>query len=130
MKKAEELYMNPFMQYDYTPIINNFGEIILREDEDGYHGDTHVVIKSDNKFGYLVFGWGSCSGCDRLQACETYEDIQELMDSLYNDIKWFESFNSLKEYINNDSIQELKYYYYTRVFNSFRNKLNNVYIEI
>ena len=126
MKKAEDLYAEPFMQWDYTPIINNFGEVILREDEDDYQGDTHVVIKSDNKFGYLVFGWGSCSGCDRLQACSTYEDIQELMDSLHNDIKWFESLESLKEYINNDSIQELKYYYHTEVFHIFKNKLNNV----
>ena len=126
MKKAEELYTDPFMQCDYTPIINNFGEVILREDEDDYQGDTHAVIKSDNKFGYLVFGWGSCSGCDSLQACETYEEIQELMDSLYNDIKWFESFNSLKEYINNDDIQELKYHYHNEVFHEFKNKLNKI----
>ena len=126
MKKAEELYTDPFMQCDYTPIINNFGEVILREDEDDYQGDTHAVIKSDNKFGYLSFGWGSCSGCDSLQACETYEEIQELMDSLYNDIKWFESFNSLKEYINNDDIQELKYNYHTEVFHEFKNKLNKI----
>lgn len=124
MKKAEELYTDPYMPCDYTPILNNFGEVILQEDEDGYQGDSYVVLKSDNKFGYLVFGWGSCSGCDMLQACKTYEDIQEIIDLLYNDIKWFESFGALKEYINNDSIQELKYYYHTKVFHKFKNKLN------
>lgn len=126
MKKAEELYTDPFMPCDYTPILNNFGEVILREDEDNYQGDTHAVIKSDNKFGYLAFGWGSCSGCDRLQACDTYEDIQELMDSLYHDIKWFESLESLKEYVNDDSIQELKYHYHTEVFHKFKNRLDNI----
>ena len=126
MKTAKELYKDKGYWYDYQPMLEEFGEILVQVDEDNYQGDTFVVIKSDNKFGYLVFGWGSCSGCDRLQACNTYEEIQELMDSLYNDIKWFESLNSLKEYINDDSIQELKYHYHTEVFTNFKNKLNSV----
>ena len=37
----------------------------------------------------LSLGWGSCSGCDALQACSTISEVQDLMDNLQNSIMWF-----------------------------------------
>lgn len=77
--------------YDYTPMIESFGKVIAREYENDYQGDTWVLlVGSYGKYGYLCFGWGSCSGCDALQGCNTIEDVQELSDDLYN-AKWFDS---------------------------------------
>ena len=100
MKTAIELYPDESTEFgllisDYDPIVLNIGDVALRVDDDDYQGDSRVIyIEPDGRVGYLNFGWGSCSGCDSLQACDSYEDVQELMDKLLSDIKWFDSSES------------------------------------
>jgi len=38
---------------DYTPIIQSFGHIIVRTDEDGYQGDTFVLLGKDDRYGLM-----------------------------------------------------------------------------
>ncbi|QSQ10590.1 hypothetical protein H0A61_03000 [Koleobacter methoxysyntrophicus] len=84
---------------DYRPLLESFGyKILLQVDDDGYQGDTRVLFKDGNRYGLLIFGWGSCSGCDALQACSSYEEIDELRQQLHNDIKWGTA-EELLEYI-------------------------------
>ena len=126
MKKAEEIYENDrFSWYDYQPMLDEFGEILIQVDEEAYQGDSFLIYKNDNKYGFLTFGWGSCSGCDALQACDTIDEVQELMDSLYNAIKWFDSLQELKCYISDYSIVELQWYFYSDTFKEFREKVLN-----
>lgn len=73
---------------DYQPLIGSFGEILLQVDDKDYQGDTRVILKRGDEYGLLIFGWGSCSGCDALQACDTYQDIENLRTGLESDIKW------------------------------------------
>jgi hypothetical protein len=76
---------------DYRPLIDSFGFTTLVEVHDNdYQGDSRYLLKDliTGHIGYLQFGWGSCSGCDSLQACSTWEDIQELRESLYLSILW------------------------------------------
>lgn len=99
MKTAQEMYP----QYadeasgfygpgDYGPIIESCGEVIVRTDDDDYQGDTYVLIRgADGSFGYLVIGWGSCSGCDALQACSTFGEIDELAKSIRDSVRWFDT---------------------------------------
>lgn len=97
MKTAKEIYGDePRYWYDYQPMLDEFGNIVLQCDEDDYRGDSFIIYEKDGKYGYLTFGWGSCSGCDALQACDTIDEVQELMDGLYSDIIWFESLEALK----------------------------------
>jgi hypothetical protein len=95
MKTAKDLYQNPgdvyFFPSDYQPMLAEFGEILVQVDDDGYQGDSRVLYRDGLRFGYLCFGWGSCSGCDALQACDTVQEVQELMDELRDSIKWFDS---------------------------------------
>ena len=90
---VRELYKgeNPSWLYDYQPMIDAFGKVAIQVDDDAFQGDTRVLYDNDGKIGFLIFGWGSCSGCDALQACVTFYDVQELCDELQNDIKWFDS---------------------------------------
>src|SRR5215471_19939865 len=91
MKPAKELYpqcQKEVGEYfsspnDYTPIINELGNVVLRSDDDDYHGNTFVLLYK-NIFGYVFvqIGWGSCSGCDALQACESYTDVDALAKSI------------------------------------------------
>ena len=120
MKTAKELYKDKVCWYDYQPILEEFGEILVQVDEDNYQGDSYLLYKKDNQYGFLVFGWGSCSGCDALQACSSIDEVQELMNQLYSDIKWFDSLEGVKEYLSKDSIQELKYYYTSKEFKQFK----------
>lgn len=123
MKTAKELYEDKEYWYDYQPMLEEFGEILVQVDEDNYQGDSYLLYKKDNQYGFLVFGWGSCSGCDALQACNNIDEVQELMDQLYNDIKWFDSLEEVKEYLSNVDIQELKYYYRTTEFKQFKKQV-------
>ena len=102
MKKANEIY-NTYETwwYDYQPMLNEFGEIILQIDEQGYQGDSFVIYRDNNRYGYLTFGWGSCSGCDALQGCNSIDEVQDLMNDLYDSIIWFDSLSELKSYFEN-----------------------------
>lgn len=77
---------------DYGPLLDSFGYLeLLRVDDRDYQGDSRVIYQSANRIGFLQFGWGSCSGCDALQACNSMKEIDDLRTSLHDSIKWFDS---------------------------------------
>ena len=91
-KTAKELY-NEDARYwsSYHPMLSSFGNVLIQVDDDDWQGDSRVLYKDGDRYGYLQFGWGSCSGCDSLQACRNLEEVQNLMDNLRSQIKWFGS---------------------------------------
>ena len=98
MSIARALYDTCSFESDYGPIINHFGEVLLRGDVGDYQGSSFIVY---DDYSLLEFGWGSCSGCDALQSCDTFEEIDELIDSLEGDILRFSSKEIFIKYINN-----------------------------
>lgn len=91
--------------YDYQPMLDAFGKIVIQIDDDDYQGDSRLLYDENGKIGFLTFGWGSCSGCDALQACGTLDEVQELCDGLQNDIKWFDDKKQALEYFTNHDWQ-------------------------
>ena len=89
---------------DYTPILKSFGKILLQVDDEDYSGDSRVLYEfPDGTYGYLQFGWGSCSGCDALQACDNPEEVEDLIDMLQASIKHFDSAEEgLKYFLEHD----------------------------
>lgn len=85
----------------YEDLYKQFGTPLVEVEIGSYQGDTLVVLENEGKYGYLTFGWGSCSGCDALRACEDFDDLQELSDHLESSIKWFDSKEELKKWVNN-----------------------------
>jgi hypothetical protein len=83
---------------EYQPMLNAFGKIVLQVDDIAYQGDSRVLYDNDGEIGVLIFGWGSCSGCDALQACNSLEDVQELCNELQDSIRWFDDKQSALEY--------------------------------
>lgn len=73
---------------DYIPLIDSMGDVLAQWDENDYQGDSVVVLSRQGQFGVLVFGWGSCSGCDALQACGTWEEVNDLRRELFDSIRW------------------------------------------
>lgn len=93
-------------------------EIFDYENEDNYQGDSWYLFKKGNKYGYLVFGWGSCSACDALQACNNFNDLKELLETLVSKIIWKSKEEMLEYFITKD--WELEYYGTLPEFNSFK----------
>ena len=142
MKTAKELYPDCILEYndytkmltgkfdywseafDYQPMLENFGEILIQIDDKDYQGDSRVLLKNNNKYGILLFGWGSCSGCDSLQGCNSYEEIDDLIKDLYNDIIWFESLEDCKNWVKNRD-WELQYSYHCDETKEFIEKVVN-----
>lgn len=110
--------------WDYTPIINALGDVILRVDEDDYQGDTWVLLRSkeNDKYGFLNFGWGSCCGCDALQACNSYAELQELIDQLEQTTIWFDSAASALIFFQQHDWKG-DYCWHSKDFHTFLNKV-------
>lgn len=123
------VYLYPEIETDdyfstgsYQTIIEYFGEVIIQVCDSDYQGDTRVLLKRNGQYGILIFGWGSCSGCDALQACSDIHSLNELIDRLDNDIKWFDTVEQVKEYINSED-RELSYYWHEDEWESFKNQI-------
>lgn len=126
MKSAKELYsperVENYGVWDYNPMLEEFGNIIIKIDECGYQGDSFILYKNGDKYGFLMFGWGSCSGCDALQGCNNIKEVQELMDNLYNSIQWFDDLKSVKSYFEIKD-WDLSWVGYSQAFKDFKEKV-------
>jgi hypothetical protein len=132
MKTAKELYPEYWEDEkrtgsfygpgDYQPIINELGRVLIQVDDNDYQGDSRVLYQKDDKYGFLIFGWGSCSGCDALQACENINQIQDLINGLENKIKWFDSLYELQKYFS-EKDWELDYSWHSDKWKDFVSKV-------
>ena len=106
--KANQLYPEYKGGYgpgSYQPIIDDLGSILLQVDDEDYQGDSRVLIQKDEKYGILIFGWGSCSGCDALQACESVSELDELIEQIQSSVKWFDNSAECLHYFQNHDWQ-------------------------
>ncbi len=89
-------------QSEYSRLIDSMEvETIVKVDEEAYQGDSWALLRGqDGRLGYLQFGWGSCSGCDALQGCDTPEEVVKLRDELYASIKWFSTIAETKAFFD------------------------------
>ena len=85
----------------YDAIVAAFGHEILTKKEVGsYQGDTFYVLRDGDLFGWLTVGWGSCSGCDALQGCDSYQEVADLSNRIEDCIIWKDSRGELLSYLN------------------------------
>ena len=91
-------------EHGYQPIINHIGSPLIQVDQDDYQGDTWVLY-GPKRWGYLVVGWGSCSGCDALQACSTLEELEKLIHDITESVRWFDSKDDARKFFNDHDWQ-------------------------
>lgn len=89
-----------FSRPSYFEIVSKFGNIEIQTHDKDYQGDSFYLLKRGSEYGYLAISWGSCSGCDALQACESYEELQNLVSKLEVSIVWQESIEKMKDWVN------------------------------
>lgn len=102
--KAKTLYPEYDGGYgpcNYQPIIDDLGTVLVQVDDNDYQGDSRVLLQKDSKFGILIFGWGSCSGCDSLQACDSLDDLEKEIEHIQSATKWFDSAIDCLHYLDN-----------------------------
>ena len=95
-------------------------EVVVHAQEDDYQGcSTFIAKDSNNKYYYYSYSWGSCSGCDALQAeggealVSEYVPIQldedkvieymekEKINQIYNGAMIDEAVEQFKKYLEN-----------------------------
>lgn len=65
-----------------------------------WSGDVLMVLKNGTGFGLLIVGYGSCSGCDALKSCNTFEELFDFREKLFKSIMWKE-YSEFIEYLKN-----------------------------
>lgn len=85
-----------FYVSDYGPLDALIGEEVVCVSDPDYQGETRILyqkMNEDNMFDdmYTVrtYYWGSCSGCDALQACSSWEDLLDYAQSHIANVQWF-----------------------------------------
>jgi hypothetical protein len=86
----------------YDDLIDSLDvRVVLRVDDNDYQGDTRMLLTDGQRFGILIFGWGSCSGCDAFEAAEgDLAALVVLQQQLWNDVHWEPSAADLLAYVN------------------------------
>lgn len=74
--------------------------IVLRVDDNDYQGDTRILLTDGQRWGILILGWGSCSGCDAFEAAAgDVAELARLQRQLWDDIHWEPSAADLLAYV-------------------------------
>lgn len=89
---VKRLYEDPkyFEWYGYQPLLSSFGTIVIQIEDDDWQGDSRILYADGSHIGFLMFGWGSCSGCDEFYGCDTFDEAEKFAKELKSKIIWFE----------------------------------------
>ena len=95
----------------YDDVVESFGyKYELALEMGSYEGDYVYLLSDGLKRGFLMFGYGSCSGCDALEGCITPNDIRDLANSLHGNIRWFDSTYTRNAFIR-DSVDDPNHWF-------------------
>lgn len=98
--------------YNYETLIESFEiESLITVEDNDYQGSSYILLRNNNNYGILIFGWGSCSGCDTLQditdsysnsnqvtKIEILKNLNDFRNELYESITW-RSRDEIEEYM-------------------------------
>lgn len=90
---------DPSYDLDYEHMVKAWGWDVLSFDTVGdYQGDHLVLLADGDRRGFCMIGYGSCSGCDALEAARPYDysdmpapdwsDVVALYDQLKASVHW------------------------------------------
>lgn len=119
MNQHEEDYYYPG---GYEALLLRIGNVVLCQSFGSYDGDYYVLFKEGDRYGYLTFGYGSCSGCDALEACRSQEDEDRLQQRLTDSIFWGTAKEVVDRFLESGDRNEF-YYYYPQDFVAFAEKV-------
>lgn len=94
--------LDPASAPAYRP--GGLGRVAVYKSFGERQGDALVLYRNrtEDLWGLLRFGWGSCPGCDALQSCGDYTEIGQLIRELEQTIKWGSRQELLDFFITHD----------------------------
>lgn len=74
----------------YEELLADVADVEYSEDFGSYQGDSVFLLRHvpTGQYGFTVVGYGSCSGCDAMQACSSLSDLEALRDQMLAGIHW------------------------------------------
>lgn len=99
----------PIALYDYAGYVGLVESITdkvhwtVNSGYNDYQGTLYMFgysRENPKKVYFVAIGYGSCSYCDALEACDSDEDIMELRDSIRRSIREFESILDFEKWFN------------------------------
>lgn len=105
----------------YMTLIQAMGhDLLVHLSESGWSGDDFLLMRdADGRYGFLVFGWGSCSGCDAMEAASSWEDAEAIYQKLCDDVHWFDTLAGCVAYIHDKHRAGMEWYRFSDEFPSF-----------
>lgn len=101
-----------YVYFGYGQLVDSFEvDVEFEEHDNDYQGDSYYLLRDGGRYGVLVFGWGSCSGCDALQSCDTLSEVTALRDSLWESVRWFDSRDDLRAWVSTYDFEGQWYFY-------------------
>jgi hypothetical protein len=96
MNKTYEELFGPDTDYgkaypSYEQIVDALGKTVVYERAGDYQGDLFYLIQDGDRYGFVSIGYGSCSGCDAMEACDSKEEVMELAGSIESGVRWFDN---------------------------------------
>lgn len=64
-----------------------------------YQGDWVAFVTDGSRVGLVEGSFGSCSGCDALEACGSNDDVKELAEDYLKSVRTFPSWESVRVYL-------------------------------
>lgn len=114
---------------DYDEIIDSFEvEVLIKMDYGEYSGDTFLLVRDaeNGRIGIIIFGWGSCSGCDDLQGCnldlDPHKAVTDLRDEIWNGARWERDAKAMLEYVTAKD-WTLEFQYHTSGWMEFNRRM-------
>lgn len=108
---------------NYQPLLDEMGTILVQVDDSDHRGSSRLLLRDGGRYGFLVFGWGSCSGCDGLQSYGSYQDIADLANGLASSIRWFNTLAEVQAYMADTATRKLSHYYHESEWAEFAAKV-------
>lgn len=113
------------VEYSYNAMVKGWGfQVVMMEPFGSYQGDYAVLLKDRDRYdryGWVTIGYGSCSGCDTMEALDADNDedgYKEFSDRTREAIKW-DSAQGLITWLSDTIIQEGKYSWYEDGYREF-----------
>ena len=98
--------------YDYSPMLSEW-EILLSDSQGDYQGATMYLLRDadSGRYGLVTIAYGSCSGCDALQGCSTWADVESLREHIHEGIHWENPPSALSAWIHHRDWETQPAYY-------------------
>lgn len=110
IEKLKELYPDEvdcsyFCVCDYSPLDSLIeGEEVVVVSDDDYQGETRILMQRTEdgclfkpEYAFHTYSWGSCSGCDALQGCSSWEELLDYAKSHIDGIEWLSHDDTIKK---------------------------------